>query len=210
MSETKKGLRIAAGILLLIPACLSVFSAVTTFVSMRENLDVIAFSLCWSAVNAVLETLIAVFVLARKFTVSAVLECLLLLAAPFVMSLVYAALQGGGFSLDLIRQYWAAWLSLNGAIQFVGTAASILIIVGLFLHSRKTKPLLIIGAVLLLLASLAQLGATLMNYVGNTWDAYAYRAMATVAVATAVPALFMFTAWILLAVWFGAQKKAAE
>ena len=207
MNETKKGLRIAAGILLLIPACFSILSAVTSFVSMRENLDVVAFSLCWSAVTAVLGILIAVFVLARKFTVSAVLECLLLVV-PFVMSVVYTARQGGGFSFDALRRYWTS-LSLSSAIQLADTGAAILLIIGLFLHNRKAKPLLIIGAVLSLLASLGQLGYTLTNYIGNAGNAGMYRAMGITVGVTVVPALITFTAWILLAVYFGAQKKAA-
>ena len=209
MNETKKGLRIISGILLLILACFSVLSVASLLIAMKGHMETIRMSLLQTAIIALLGILTAVFILARKFTVTAVIRCLLLgfSAVTTVLPLI-SKMKGASFD-SLLSNLSTDFLS--GTVWLVGTVAAILLIVGLFLHNRKAKPLLIVAAVLSTAASIGQAGTIVLHTIGSSGSADALNVSAlSVSVAlTIVPALLGMLAWILLGVYFGAQQQDA-
>ncbi len=142
MIESKKGLRIAAGVLLLV---FGVILPMATVISRLPELELTIpqfFSTFWlSIITWVLDLLVAIFILTRKFTGAAIVLCVSL-----------------GFSLlGVISQItvisnaskYGTYLALQMISTLVlGIPALILQIIALFMHRRASGTLLIIAAVI--------------------------------------------------------------
>ena len=207
MNESKKGLRIVAGILLLLVACYSAFSTLTAFATILQHGATVSGNFVISVFTQVLSVLTAIFILTRKFTAAAVMRCVILAASAVMLGVSFAR-TSNGFSLDALRQGGAS-IPLSVAMRCASFTASILIIIGLFLHNRKAMPLLIVAAVLLVAAAIGQAGATLLNYIELYGADRALDIVGTSMIQTIAPALLALPAWILLGVYFGAQNKNA-
>ena len=209
MNESKKGLRIAAGILLLTVACYSASMTTIAYVSMLRHGATLPVTYWVPILTFVLGVLTAVFILTRRFPAAAAMRCALLAvsAATLLVSFVQTT-NGVSFSLDALRQGGAS-LPASVAMRCASITAAILLIIGLFLHNRKAMPLLIIAAVLSLLASCGQAGATLLVYSESFGFERALSMVGISVIQTIAPAFLALPAWILLGVYFGAQQTDA-
>ena len=99
---------------------------------------------------------------------------------------------------------------LSGFTEFAGWAAAIFMIIGLFMHSRKSKPLCIVGAILALAASLGQQTFSIIRYVTRADFSKLISGLSFSAAISLTTACVAAAAWILLGVYFGAQNTEQE
>lgn len=203
MTEPKKGFRIAAGILLLLLACITLASYVSSLSALMKTDYAVADFRTWiSAAGQLPAVIAAILILARKFTGAGVMRALILASS----------IAGWGvFFFILVRQtgmpdaetLFAVLPSL--LILLVRLISEVLIVVALFLHSRRSKGLLIAAAILSLsdtLLSAMQTAIQMANAGGGA------KAMISYLGIHQIIALIPFIAWLLLAFYFGAQENA--
>lgn len=203
MTETKKGLRITAGILLLITACISLAATCSSILSLIKADQTSALLQLWhSGATALLGVIAAILILARKFIGAGIMKCLILVISLVRIGITLAgALNGISFSGEIF-----AGVLTTYALQLAGSVFAVLLIIGLFLHNRKSKGFLIAGAILSLSTTLISQVQTMIQYVKMSGEA---KTMAVSLGINGTIAVLTFVGWILLAVYFGAQKKAA-
>ncbi len=202
MTETKKGLRITAGILLLVLACITLMLSVISVLNFIRT-DPGMMRYFWQTIaTAVLGVIAAILILVRKFTGAGVVQCLILAAsiAAQIISILPAAQYGMRSTLTLTS-------TLSLLFRIGGYVSAILLIVALFLHNRTSKPLLLISAILSFGLSVAQQVQSL-TYYAKQYDIE--ELLHTVGMTTGMSLtmdLIALVAWILLAAYFGAQRK---
>lgn len=202
MTESQKGLRITAGILLLILACFSLASSVSSLLNLIGSGNAVNFAtvlgqMCLSAASTLLSVIAAILILARRFSGAGVMRCLMLALSIAGTAVSFFPMFQNDMSVQRIADELPTLL-----IRLADLIPAILIIIALFLHSRRSMPLLIVAVILALLLKLT-------NFV----QLYNLYKSADVLSATAVSlgingttAAVSFVAWILLAVYFGAQQ----
>ncbi|MBQ1504942.1 MAG: hypothetical protein IIZ49_06040 [Oscillospiraceae bacterium] len=205
MTESKKRLRITAGILLLVLAVLSLaMSAYSLWLvySASGYMSQYLRQSCLSVASGALSIVVAILILSRKFTAAGIVKCFVLGLAILVNLLNL---------LSLITNATAAiGPLLSGFTEFAGWAAAIFMIIGLFMHSRKSKPLCIVGAILALAASLGQQTFSIIRYVTRADFSKLISGLSFSAAISLTTACVAAAAWILLGVYFGAQNTEQE
>lgn len=190
MTENKRGLRIAAGIVLIAQTLFSiiVILLVSTMVSYKESfLELYGISLIyWLSSIAV-----AVFILCRRFTAAWIAECVYALSfLLFIGELVFRfdELSAANFTLSLIG-------------RLVGLAEAALIITALIKKNRDSKKLLLIAAALTVVSSV-------LLTISTSVDEFGYSGFAELlgtVVGGLVGAASNAVPWFLLALYFGEQ-----
>lgn len=204
MNETKKGLRITAGILLLLLACLTLASSVYSVLSIVRT-DPAMIRYYWQpAVSGILSLIVAILILCRKFVGAGIVRCLML--AVSVAAYAVSILPRLGGTPD-IQSITAALPDL--LLQLANGIPAILLIIGLFVHGRASGPLITVGAILALLLSVAQNVRTVVSFSQNYDLTEILDTFGLSVGISLLIALVTFVAWILLAAYFGAQNKKA-
>lgn len=203
MNETKKGLRIVAGILLLVLAVFSLAASVYGTVSVVKT-DPTMLKYYWNGLaSGLLGLVVAILILTRKFTGAGVVECLILvvsLTQQILVNILPTVQNADGSASILMTTLLVTLLNL---------VPMILYIIALFLHNRASKPILIIGAILALALSIESQAVMLVNYLQHYSFAQLMNNVGMSMGLSLATATVSFVAWILLAAYFGAQNKKA-
>ena len=208
MNENKKGLRITAGVLLLVIAVFSLAASAYSLVTVYSASGYMSeyYRQAWQPVaSGALGIVAAILILAKKFTGAGIVRCLILAVSAAVHLLSIVPRFSG---MPDLQSLTSAVPQL--ALWIADIVPAILLIVALFLHNRTSKPLLIVGAILALVLSIGQLAQTyapIVKQVVSSHDIYGIGLSVGLTLSTAIVTM---VAWLLLAAYFGAQKPAEQ
>ncbi|MBQ6331306.1 MAG: hypothetical protein IJI34_00885 [Clostridia bacterium] len=196
--EFRKGFRIAAGILLIAAAVISIVLHIW-IISMESGyshtIDVIQI-----AVNVLL-ILIGVMILIRKFPFAGIVEILLaILCVPLLIGKFTAS---GTFEIFAFSSVWSVLLLI------LTLAANGSIAAGLFLQNRKSQWLLLISGILLLAIPWLQLESRFALLLASGGDIIQAEWSGLAWFLDTLRMIPNTVAWILLGRYFAEQKRYA-
>lgn len=211
MTEKKKGLRIAAGIIMLVMTVLSITVQIATFYLNGMHREVNFFAIYWSSIIVwIVSIATAVFIICRMFKGAGIARCV---GGLLTLYSVVANIIGIFTANNISRQYipvscYVVMLFSN----LCALAATVLLIIGYFRHDRRSKKLFTIAAILCIVTDVilsptaTTISAASLSSSSNQTLTMALTYFGTAILFNAPGILALF----LLAAYFGAQGSGAE
>ena len=204
MIETKKSLRIAAGIILLVLAVYGLGSNIAAYFMGHLQGRVSFFTTYWNVLlTAALVVLTAVFILTRNYVGAGVVSCVrtALLLYSFIISVVSLA----SARMSSVPKLYLVLTMLSSLLSLAGVA---LLIPGFFKHNRSAKPFFLIAGCLILASSLISgiqpTVLPILDGFGPTAERVGFFVGGIIGALLAVSVSLL--PWIFLAIFFGAQQ----
>lgn len=202
MIETKKTLRILAGVFLLVIALFSLGSMLITYFGGHQAGRVNFFLAYWSVLlSFVLAVLVAVFVFTRCFVGAGVAECVFALYALYSVIAGFITVLSPQLSSYLPKGY----LVMSLAASLLSLGLNVLLVIGFFKHNRSAKPLFIVAGILACAASLVGVAQTVALPLMEGFNMPTATILATAAGGLLSGGISLLP-WLFLAIYFGAQQ----
>ena len=144
MTENKKGLRMAAGIIMLVMTLFGIAIQVASYFASHNNRYFGFFEVFWMAIIGwIISIAIAVFVLCRLFKGAAITECVAALYAVFGIV--------GNVTTLITAKYTNTPVAYSVILMFgnlCSVAGTVMLIIGYFKHNAGSKKLFLIAAII--------------------------------------------------------------
>ena len=202
MTETRKKLRILAAVFLLISATLSFGSIVLTFFSGGLSGRISFFQAYWpSLLTFVLNITIAIFIFTRCYVGAGIAECVF--AAVALISLISNI-------ISFRRGYLpAAYNVMSVLCSLLAIGGDVLLLIAFFKRNRSSKPLFILGGILLCLSAVLSAAQSALLPVMDGFGASAASVIGVLIGGLLAGALCLLP-WLFLGLYFGARKTDTQ